>query len=105
MGRSLCARSQLCASVKRRPDPTVLPESGDQVVVAAVVDESAFAVTDLYRLARGDRDGGGKSNAGGSLPAPRVCHPVQARLTAVPEVRIERDPQPRAHVVAEMRFE
>src|SRR5215469_18460309 len=43
----LCARSQVYASVKRPPDPAVLPRGEDRPVVAAVVDVRAIAVTDL----------------------------------------------------------
>ena len=63
IGRDLCARSQVYASVRGRANPAVLPGGEDGVVVTAVADVGAVAVADLDGLARREGDGSSDPDA------------------------------------------
>src|SRR5215469_6170744 len=86
------------------PDPAVLPGDRDAAVVAAVADVGAVAEAELERLVRGERHGGSHADAGIALIGEVVLHTVEAGHAARPVVRVQRNPEPRSDVVAQMRF-
>src|SRR5215469_15595942 len=93
------------ASAPLAPDPAVLPGERVAVVVAAVADVGAVAEAELERLMRGERNGGSHADAGILLVGEGVVLAVGGDGAAPPVIGIDRHPQARTEVVAQVRLE
>jgi len=85
--------------------PGILPCRRDVLIVAAKPDVVATAVAEFQGLVLGDGDRDCASEAGVGLTGGRVLYAVQTCCPAVPEIAVERKPEPRLHIVAEVPFE
>src|SRR5580704_1162796 len=86
-------------------DPGILPRHRDVLVVPAKQEVDAIAITDFYRLMLVQAVGASYSYPGPGLPSFQVLYPAQARDSAEPQVTVEREPQLRLHIIAQVSFE
>src|SRR6266498_1866297 len=84
--------------------PGILPRNRDVLVIAAKPDKSAPTVAHFQRLTLGDRDRDSASDTRVSLLGERVLYAVDAGFPAEPEIAVERGPEERFEVVAQMPF-
>jgi|SRR6185369_12546203 hypothetical protein len=91
------------AMVLVRPSqPGVLPSYRYILEVPTVLDIGSVIIAELQRLVPRQRNRRGKSNAGIPLKSIRALHAVEASAPSKPVVSIERDPQPRLKIVADV---
>src|SRR4029077_8293114 len=86
-------------------EPRVLPHGGDASVVATVADVGAVAETESHRLMQGEGNGRGEAEARIPLIARLVRDSVYGGLARGPVVHVERHPEARADVVAQVPLE
>ena len=85
------SRAQLLV---RSADPGILPCYRYVLVVSAESYVRTIAVAKFQALVRTQRDRGSRSNTGAGLKRANVFYSISASATAVPEIAVEREPEP-----------
>jgi len=101
-GRETCMRN-VDASVGF-PQPRVLPPDTNVLVVASIPDIGAVAITKFQRLVFCNSNCTGTPEARVLLSGERVFDTSHARSPSNPEIAVQRDPDPRLEVVAQVSF-
>src|SRR5580704_18248957 len=88
----------------RPANPRILPTNRNVLIIPAVADVRAVVVADFHGLMFRDRNRRSYASTRIPLHGVQIRDAAQAGLPAVPEIPVQRDPQPRFDVVAEMPF-
>src|SRR3984957_16932548 len=104
-GRDVSQKSESKASPDLPADPGILPRYRDVLIVPAEQKIDTVAITDFQGLMFAQPVGACHSHTGARLQGFQVLNPVQARDSAKPEVTVEREPQLRLHIIAQVSLE
>src|SRR5271157_3540716 len=107
---SNCSMRKTTTSCRRRSlfrpaQPGILPRSRDVLVVAAEPDVGAVAVGEFQSLVFGYWHRDCASQPGVHQTGEGILHTVHTRCTAEPKIAIERSPEPRLEIVAQVPFQ